>query len=43
MAEFINIRRPTGDVNRRCLNVNHGICIDNEWMKEMAGGDKEKR
>jgi ribonucleoside-diphosphate reductase alpha chain len=43
IEEFINIRRPTGDMNRRCLNLNHGICIDNEWMKEMLAGDKEKR
>lgn len=41
--EFINIRRPTGDVNRRCLNLNHGICITDEWMKSMLSGDKVKR
>lgn len=43
VEEFINIRRPTGDVNRRCLNINHGICISDDWMKSMIGGDKEKR
>jgi ribonucleoside-diphosphate reductase alpha chain len=41
--EFINIRRPTGDVNRRCLNLNHGICITDEWMKTMLEGDIKKR
>lgn len=41
--EFINIRKPTGDVNRRCLNVNHGICIDDKWMQEMISGDTSKR
>jgi len=41
--EFINIRRPTGDVNRRCLNVNHGICISDDWMNSMLGGDEKKR
>lgn len=41
--EFINIRRPTGDINRRCLNLNHGICITDNWMKSMLGGDKSKR
>lgn len=41
--EFINIRRPTGDQNRRCLNTNHGICIEDSWMKAMIAGDKEKR
>lgn len=43
IEEFINIRRPTGDMNRRCLNLNHGICIDNSWMEEMIAGDKAKR
>lgn len=43
IKEFINIRRPTGDVNRRCLNINHGICISDEWMESMLAGDKEKR
>lgn len=43
IEEFINIRRPTGDVNRRCLNLNHGICIPDEWMKSMVDGDKSKR
>jgi len=43
IEEFIQMRRPTGDVNRRCLNLNHGICIDDNWMREMLDGDKEKR
>jgi len=41
--EFIQMRRPTGDVNRRCLNLNHGICIDDAWMNEAKAGDKDKR
>jgi ribonucleoside-diphosphate reductase alpha chain len=43
IEEFINIRRPTGDTNRRCLNLNHGICVTDQWMNEMLGGDKVKR
>jgi ribonucleoside-diphosphate reductase alpha chain len=43
MDEFINIRRPTGDVNRRCLNLNHGVCITDEWMNSMLAGDEHKR
>lgn len=43
IEEFIQMRRPTGDVNRRCMNLNHGICIDDAWMKEMIAGDKKKR
>lgn len=41
--EHLNMRRPTGDVNRRCLNLNHGICIDDAWMKEMLAGSLENR
>lgn len=43
IEEFIQMRRPTGDVNRRCMNLNHGICIDDLWMQEMMAGDKAKR
>lgn len=41
--EFLNIRRPTGDMNRRCLNLNHGVCVTDEWMKSLLAGDQEKR
>src|SRR5271170_654315 len=41
--EFINIRRPTGDVNRRCLNINHGICVSDAWIESMLAGDEKKR
>jgi ribonucleoside-diphosphate reductase alpha chain len=43
IEEFINIRRPVGDMNRRCLNVNNAVCISNEWMNSMLGGDEHKR
>lgn len=43
IEEFMNIRKPTGDINRRCLNLNHAVCISNQWMDEMIAGDKEKR
>lgn len=41
--EFINIRRPTGDVNRRCLNINHGVCITDDWMNSLASGNVKNR
>jgi ribonucleoside-diphosphate reductase alpha chain len=41
--EFLDIRRPTGDINRRCLNSNHAVSIDDLWMTEMLGGDADKR
>ena len=43
IEEYINMRRPTGDVNRRCLNLNHGICITDQWMDQMLDGDQNKR
>lgn len=43
VEEFINIRRTTGDLNRRCLNINHGLCVSDEWMTSMLAGDKSKR
>lgn len=43
IEEFLQMRRPTGDVNRRCMNLNHGICIDDAWMNEMLAGDQAKR
>ena len=41
--EFINIRRPVGDPNRRCLNINHGVCVSDAWMQSMVDGDEKKR
>lgn len=41
--EFLNIRRPIGDPNRRCLNINHGVTIDDSWMRELTSGDVDKR
>jgi len=33
IEEFIEIRKPTGgDSNRKCLNLHHGIVIDNKFM-----------
>lgn len=43
IEEFINIRRPIGDMNRRCLNLNHAVCIPDYWMNEMLSGDEQKR
>lgn len=43
VEEFIEMRRPTGgDVNRRCLNLHHGVCIPDSFMRAVeAGGDWE--
>jgi ribonucleoside-diphosphate reductase alpha chain len=33
IIEFLEIRKPTGDQNVRCLNIHHGINIPNEFME----------
>lgn len=34
IEEFLQIRKPTGgDPNRKCLNLHHGICITDEFMR----------
>lgn len=33
IQEFISIRIPTGDVNRKCLNLHHGVNITNDFME----------
>lgn len=34
IEEFIDLRRPTGgDVNRRALNIHHGVCITDAFME----------
>lgn len=33
IEEFIDIRRPTGDPNRRCLNLHHGVNIPDAFME----------
>jgi ribonucleoside-diphosphate reductase alpha chain len=43
IEEFINIRRPTGDVNRRCMNLHHAVCIDDEFMKRLESGEEKAR
>lgn len=33
IEEFVEIRRPTGDQNRRSLNIHHGVMIDDAFME----------
>ncbi|MDX2082750.1 MAG: ribonucleoside-diphosphate reductase subunit alpha [Rickettsiales bacterium] len=40
IEEFIDIRRPVGgDPNRRSLNLHHGVCVTDEFMKAVEKGD----
>lgn len=33
IIEFLEIRKPTGDQNRRCLNLHHGVNISDRFME----------
>lgn len=34
IEDFLEIRKPTGgDIDRKCLNINHGIVVTDEFMK----------
>jgi ribonucleoside-diphosphate reductase alpha chain len=39
IEEFIDVRRPTGDNNRRSLNIHHGIVIPDEFMQKVKNGE----
>ncbi|MFK8039980.1 MAG: ribonucleoside-diphosphate reductase subunit alpha [Rickettsiaceae bacterium] len=40
IEEFIELRRPTGgDINRRALNIHHGVVITDAFMKAVENGD----
>lgn len=43
IREFLKIRRQIGDINRQCLNSNHGICISDEFMNKLESGDSEAK
>ncbi len=33
VLQFIDMRKPTGDHNIRCLNLHHGLNISDEFME----------
>ena len=35
IIEFIDVRRPTGDINRRSTNLHHGVKISDKFMEAM--------
>jgi ribonucleoside-diphosphate reductase alpha chain len=43
IKDFLRIRRQIGDVNRQCLNSNHGICISDDFMNKLEAGDSEAK
>jgi ribonucleoside-diphosphate reductase alpha chain len=41
IEEFIDIRRPTGgDPNRKALNLHHGVCVTDDFMRAVENDDK---
>jgi ribonucleoside-diphosphate reductase alpha chain len=38
IEEFVDVRRPIGDSNRRCLNLHHGVAISDEFMEAVDLG-----
>lgn len=38
--EFLNMRRAVGDLNKRCLNLNHGVIFSDDFMNRAIAGDK---
>lgn len=45
IEEFIDIRRPTGDISRRCLSTNfhHAVVYSDDFMNRAMDGDKHAR
>lgn len=33
IEEFLDIRKPTGDANRRSINIHHGIVVNDKFMR----------
>lgn len=38
IEEFLEIRKPSGDFNRKSLNLHHGLNISDEFMEAVAAG-----
>ncbi|HEY2709247.1 MAG TPA: ribonucleoside-diphosphate reductase subunit alpha [Caulobacteraceae bacterium] len=39
IEEFVEIRKPSGDFNRKSLNLHHGVCITDEFMEAVRAGE----
>lgn len=40
IEEFLEIRKPSGDFNRKSLNLHHGISISDAFMEAVRDGEK---
>jgi len=41
IKEFLQIRRPKGDVNRQCLNLHQCVVVDDSFMRKLNDRDQE--
>lgn len=41
--EFLQIRKPLGDVNRQCLNLHQAINVSDDFMKSLTDGNEVNR
>jgi ribonucleoside-diphosphate reductase alpha chain len=40
IEEFLEIRKPSGDFNRKCLNIHHGVNLTDAFMEAVKTGDE---
>jgi ribonucleoside-diphosphate reductase alpha chain len=40
IEEFLEIRKPSGDFNRKALNLHHGVLITDEFMRAVRDGSE---
>jgi ribonucleoside-diphosphate reductase alpha chain len=40
IEEFLEIRKPSGDFNRKALNLHHGVLLTDEFMEAVRNGAK---
>ncbi|KFG90200.1 Ribonucleoside-diphosphate reductase [Sphingobium herbicidovorans NBRC 16415] len=40
IEEFLEIRKPSGDFNRKALNLHHGVLLTDEFMRAVHNGDE---
>src|SRR3546814_1725021 len=43
IEEFLEIRKPSGDFNRKALNLHHGVLITDEFMEAVREDRKSTR
>lgn len=41
--EFIDMRRPTVEAHRQCLNLHHGVTIPDSFMEKLIAGEGRER